>query len=76
MEQSILDAETPTANGPDEIRDLDEQDVPTSNFLKVAADARLLGIPVPVIVVLVLGIVGAAWYFLILDKKKKKEEKS
>ena len=76
IEQSILDAETPTANGPDEIRDLDEQDVPTSNFLRVAADARLLGIPVPVIVVLVLGIVGAAWYFLILDKKKKKEEKS
>ncbi len=76
IEQSILDAETPTANGPDEIRDLDEEDVPTSNFLRVAADARLLGIPVPVIVVLVLGIVGAAWYFLILDKKKKKEEKS
>ena len=51
IEQSILDAETPTANGPDEIRDLDEEDVPTSNFLRVAADARLLGIPVPVIVV-------------------------
>lgn len=76
IEQSILDAETPTANGPDEIRDLDEQDVPTSNFLKVAADARLLGIPVPVILITAFGAVGAAWYFLIWNKKKKKEEET
>ncbi len=71
-----MDAETPTANGPDEIRDLDEQDVPTSNFLKVAADARLLGIPVPVILITAFGAVGAAWYFLIWNKKKKKEEET
>ncbi len=74
--QNIPDSQTPTGNAPDEVRDLDEDDVPAGNFLKVAADARLLGIPVPVVIVVALGAVGAAWYFLFLKKKNKKEEKS
>lgn len=75
-EQDIPDGQIPQANGPEEVRNLDEQNVPTSNFLKVAADARLLGIPVPVILITAFGAVGAAWYFLIWNKKKKKEEET
>ena len=74
-EQNIPDEETPTDDGPQEIVDMDEQEVPTGNFLQIAAEARLLGIPVPVVIILALGAVGAAWYFLFM-RKKKKEEKS
>lgn len=73
-DQDIPDDEVPTGGGPDELRDLDELDIPTSSFLALAADARLLGIPVPVIIVLGLGIIGIAWYFLIMRKKEKKEK--
>ncbi len=60
------------------MRDLDDEGVPTSNFLSVAADAKLLGIPLPVVLVLVVGAVGAAWYFLMMGKRKKRaaEEES
>lgn len=74
-EENIPDDETPLG-APNELENLDENPVPTSNFLTVAADARLLGIPLPVILVLVLGALGAAWYFLIFRKRKKKEEES
>ncbi len=73
--QEIPDNEIPQGNTPEEQRDLDDNETPAANFLKVAADARLLGIPVPLVVLLALGIVGAAWYFLILRKKKKAEER-
>ncbi len=73
-EQNIPDGETPTDGGPQEVVDMDEAEVPTGNFLSVAADARLLGIPVPVVLVIAVGAVGAAWYFLFLKKKKKEEE--
>ena len=56
---------------PEELEDLDEEETPTSNFLTVAADARLLGIPVPVVIVLAIGVVAAAWYFLMMRKRKK-----
>lgn len=77
-EQDIPDDDLPQGGPeePEEMRDLDDMDIPTANFLMVAADARLLGIPVPVLIVLGAALVGAAWYFLILKKKKKKEEKS
>lgn len=75
-EQTIPDGQTPTDGGPQEVVDMDEAEVPTGNFLTVAADARILGIPVPVVLVIAVGAVGAAWYFLFLKKKKKKEEKS
>ena len=77
-EQELPDPETPTGQGPDEMRDLDDEGVPTSNFLSVAADAKLLGIPLPVVLVLVVGAVGAAWYFLMMGKRKKRaaEEES
>ena len=74
-EENIPDDETPLG-APNELENLDENEVPTSNFLTVAADARLLGIPLPAILVLVLGALGAAWYFLIFRKRKKKEEES
>lgn len=74
-EQNIPDEETPTDDGPQEIVDMDEQEVPTGNFLQIAAEARLLGIPVPVVIILALGAVGAAWYFLFMRKKKAEEKK-
>ena len=74
-EENIPDDETPLG-APNELENLDENEVPTSNFPTVAADARLLGIPLPAILVLVLGALGAAWYFLIFRKRKKKEEES
>ena len=74
-EQNIPDEETPTDDGPQEIVDMDEQEVPTANFLQIAAEARLLGIPVPVVIILALGAVGAAWYFLFMRKKKAEEKK-
>ena len=74
-EQNIPDGETPTDDGPQEIVDMDEQEVPTANFLQIAAEARLLGIPVPVVIILALGAVGAAWYFLFMRKKKAEEKK-
>ena len=55
------------------MRDLDDEETPLSNFMTIAADARLLGIPVPVVIGLAMGAVAAAWYFLILKRKKKKE---
>lgn len=74
-EENIPDDETPLG-APNELENLDENPVPTSNFLTVAADARLLGIPLPVVLALVLVAVGTGWYFLIFRKRKKKEEES
>jgi len=71
--QEIMDDPTPAGNVPDQLRDLDEEETPLSNFMTVAADARLLGIPVPVVIVLALGAVAAAWYFLLLKRRKKQE---
>ena len=69
-DENIPDDDTPLGR-PDEIEDLDEDAVPTSNFL--GSDARLLGIPVPVIIVVALAAVGAAWYFLFMRRKKQKD---
>lgn len=74
----IGDDNTPLG-APEELKDMDEDAVPTSNFPFPGADARLLGIPVPVVIVLALAAVAAAWYFLIFRRKKKEakdEEKS
>lgn len=71
--QDIADDPTPGGNGPDQLRDLDDEKTPLTNILTVAADARLLGIPVPVVIVLAVGAVAAAWYFLLLKRKKKEE---
>ncbi len=71
--QEIADDPIPAGNAPEQMRDLDDEETPLSNFLTIAADARLLGIPVPVVIVLAMGAVAAAWYFLILKRKKKKE---
>lgn len=73
--ENLPDDEAPLG-APEEIENLDENEVPTSNFLTVAADARLLGIPLPVVLVLIVAAVGTAWYFLMRKKQKKKEEET
>lgn len=77
-EQEIEDQEIPQGDGPDEERDLDEDDTPLSNFFKITSDAKLLGIPVPVVVMMsaaTAAIIGIAAYFLLFKKKRKKVEK-
>ncbi len=72
-ETNLPDEDTPLG-APDELQNLDDEDVPTSGFPFPGGDAELLGIPVPVIVVLALGAVAAAWYFLFFRRKKKEAE--
>lgn len=71
----IPDNETPVGNAPDELRDMDESQTPLGGLFDIGSDARLLGIPVPVVIITALGAIGAAWFFLIA-KRRKKEEKS
>ncbi len=74
--EDIPDDDTPTGT-PDELQNLDDDVTPTTNFLFPGADARLLGIPVPVMIVVgmaAVGAVAAAWYFLIFRKKKKEDK--
>lgn len=72
-EEDLPDEPTP-AGGPDEMEDLDEDETPTSSFLNIAADARLLGMPAPVVILLALVAVGAALFFLVLRERKRREE--
>lgn len=67
--EEITDEETPLGT-PDELVDLDEEEVPLAN-LPFIENATPLNVLVPVIVG-TLGAVGAAWYFLIMKRKKNK----
>ncbi len=63
----------------DELVDLDDEDVPMAglpDILNIASDAKLLGIPVPIVLATTLALLGLGWYVLIGKKRKKKEEKS
>ncbi len=63
----------------DELVDLDDEDVPLAglpDILNIASDAKLLGIPVPIVLATTLALLGLGWYVLIGKKRKKKEEKS
>lgn len=58
--------------------DLDDEEVPLTDLpaiLNLASDAKLLGIPIPLIVAS-LAILGGGWYFVVMKKRKKKEESS
>ena len=69
----VPDEETPLAE-PEELQDLDEipdEEVPLVNMF--GGDARLLGIPVPVLIAASLALMGGITYFVILKKRKKKE---
>lgn len=62
----------------DELVDLDDEDVPLTDLpaiLNLASDAKLLGIPVPLIAAS-LALLGGGWYVIIKKKRKKKEEVS
>ena len=74
-ENEIPDNETPTGNGPRELRDMDENETPLGGLFNIGSDARLLGIPVTLVIAIGIGAIGLAWFFL-LAKRRKKEEKS
>ena len=73
-QEDLPDEPTPgnAPEQPQEMQNLDDEDVPTSNFLD--GDAKLLGIPVPVAIVLAIGAVAAAWFFLMMRKRKKEAD--
>ena len=71
----VPDGEVPQT---DELVDLDDEEVPLTDLpaiLNLASDAKLLGIPIPLIVAS-LAILGGGWYFVVMKKRKKKEESS
>lgn len=71
------DGEVPQAQTPEDIIDLDDEEVPLSglpSILQIGNDAKLLGIPVPVVAALGLVLLGCGWYFIMAKKKKKREE--
>ncbi len=71
--QDIQEEETPLGQGPEEIKDLDDEKVPLGIGFFFDSNAKLLGIPVPVVMVSGLILAGTGlWYFLIFRKKKKK----
>lgn len=70
--QVVTDPDIPQG-GPDEIVNMDEEEIPTSIFPFIGSDARLLGIPIPVVIIGVMGIVGVTWYFLFMKRRKQKK---
>ena len=71
------DDEVPQAQTPEDIIDLDDEEVPLSglpSILQIGNDAKLLGVPVPVVAALGLVLLGCGWYFIMAKKKKKREE--
>lgn len=73
------DGEVPQAEQPEELIDLDDEDVPLAglpSIFEIGNDARLLGIPVAAVAGAGIILIGGSWYFLLAKKRKKKEEKS
>lgn len=73
----VPDDEVPQAQTPEDIIDLDDEEVPLSglpSILQIGNDAKLLGVPVPVVAALGLVLLGCGWYFIMAKKKKKREE--
>ena len=70
--ENVPDENVPLDEGPEELVDLDDEEVPLANFFDLASDARILGIPVAAIVVSGAVLIGCV-IFLILKRKKKKE---
>lgn len=73
------DGEVPQAEQPEELMDLDDEDVPLSelpSIFEIGNDARLLGIPVAAVAGAGIILIGGGWYFLAAKKRKKEEEES
>lgn len=75
-EADMPEEETPVG-APEELEDMDEEETPTTIFPFIGPDAKLLGIPVPVVIVVVMAAVGAvaaAWYFLLWKRGKQADK--
>ncbi|MCI8465712.1 MAG: hypothetical protein HFI63_07630 [Lachnospiraceae bacterium] len=72
--QDIDDEEVPLSNrGPKQVMNLDDEKVPLAAFF-FDSNAKLLGIPVPVVLIsggILAG--GLLWYLLLFRRRKKKE---
>ena len=68
--ENVPDEEIPLDEGPEELVDLDDDEVPLANFFNLSSDARILGVPVAAIVVPGAGLIGCV-IFLILKRKKR-----
>ncbi len=67
--ENVPDEEIPLDEGPEELVDLDDDEVPLANFFNLSSDARILGVPVAAIVVPGAVLIGCV-IFLILKRKK------
>ena len=75
----VPDGEVPQAEVPEDLLNLDDEDVPLSglpSILQIGNDAKLLGVPVPVVAAAGLVLLGCGWYFIMVKRKKKREEGS
>jgi len=68
--ENVPDEEIPLDEGPEELVDLDDDEVPLANFFNLSSDARILGVPVAAIVVPGAVLIGCV-IFLILKRKKR-----
>ena len=68
--ENVPDEEIPLDEGPEELVDLDDDEVPLANFFNLSSDARILGVPVAAIVVPGAVLIGCV-NFLILKRKKR-----
>lgn len=74
---AIPDAETPLGGEPQDIIDLDEEETPLASgggIFSINGNARLLGIPIPIVVTAGAVIAGGLWYMLVYRRKKKQKE--
>ena len=75
---AVLEDEQTPLGEPAQLIDLDDEEVPLAgnSLFDIVGNARLLGIPLPVIGAIVLFIAVCLWFALVYTKKRKKETES
>lgn len=69
--ENVPDENVPLDNTPEDLVDLDDDDVPLANFFNLNSDARILGIPVAAVIVSGAVLIGCV-IWLILKRKKER----
>ena len=70
------DDEVPLDNSPDDLVDLDDDEVPLANFFNISSDARILGIPTAAVLVSGAVLIGCVIWLILKKKKEKEKEKA